>query len=172
MKTRVINYDKLKEEDITDKVVRVKALMLNSKKEILLASAYTTIQFPGGHLENHETLNDALKREIMEETGIVLNKEYEPFFCLKYMVKDYPKKGNNRLLEIYYFYIFSYERYNLANTHFDEQESIGGFELEYVPFKGLKKYLKQNIGNLEINKVVTHEMLLALKEFKKSGVYK
>ena len=172
MKTRVINYDKLKEEDITDKVVRVKALMLNSKKEILLASAYTTIQFPGGHLENHETLNDALKREIMEETGIVLNKEYEPFFCLKYMVKDYPKKGNNRLLEIYYFYIFTAERYNLANTHFDEQESIGGFELEYVPFKGLKKYLKQNIGNLEINKVVTHEMLLALKEFKKSGVYK
>lgn len=88
------------------------------------------------------------------------------------MVKDYPKKGNNRLLEIYYFYIFTDERYNLANTHFDEQESIGGFELEYVPFKGLKKYLKQNIGNLEINKVVTHEMLLALKEFKKSGVYK
>ena len=108
----------------------------------------------------------------MEETGIVLNKEYEPFFCLKYMVKDYPKKGNNRLLEIYYFYIFTDERYNLANTHFDEQESIGGFELEYVPFKGLKKYLKQNIGDLEINKVVTHEMLLALKEFKKSGVYK
>ena len=172
MKTRVINYDKLKEEDITDKVVRVKALMLNSKKEILLASAYTTIQFPGGHLENHETLNAALKREIMEETGIVLNKEYEPFFCLKYMVKDYPKKGNNRLLEIYYFYIFTDERYNLANTHFDEQESIGGFQLKYVPFKGLKKYLKQNIGDLEINKVVTHEMLLALKEFKKSGVYK
>lgn len=172
MKTRVINYDKLKEEDITDKVIRVKALMLNSKNEILLASAYTTIQFPGGHLENHETLNAALKREIMEETGIVLNTEYEPFFCLKYMVKDYPKKGNNRLLEIYYFYIFTDEPYNLANTHLDEQESIGGFELKYVPFKGLKKYLKQNIGNLEISKVVTHEMLLALKEFKKSGVYK
>ena len=66
--------DKLKEEDITDKVTRVKALMLNSKKEILLATAYTTIQFPGGHLESPETLNEALKREIMEETGIILNK--------------------------------------------------------------------------------------------------
>lgn len=167
MKTKVINYDKLKEEDITDKVTRVKALMLNSKKEILLATAYTTIQFPGGHLESPETLNEALKREIMEETGIILNKEYEPFFCLKYMVKDYPKKGNNRLLEIYYFYLFTDEPYNLANTHFDEQENEGGFTLKYVPFKGLQKYLKKNIGDLEINKVVTHEMLLALKEFKR-----
>lgn len=172
MNTKIINYGKLKEKDITDKVIRVKALMLNSKKEILLASAYTTIQFPGGHLESHETLNEALKREIMEETGIILNKEYKPFFCLKYMIKDYPKKGNNRLLEIYYFYIFTDELYNLANTHFDEQEIKGGFKLKYVPFKGLKKYLKKNVGNLEISKVVTHEMLLALKEFKKSGVNK
>ena len=105
MKTRIINYDHIKEAEITDRVIRVKALMINSKKEILLAEAFSTIQFPGGHLEEGENLKDALKREVLEETGIVLNKDYDPFFAIKYFLKDYPVQGNNRSIEIYYFYI-------------------------------------------------------------------
>lgn len=170
MKTKIINYDHIKEKEINDKVIRVKALILNSKKEILLAEAYTTVQFPGGHLEEGETLSHGLKREILEETGIVLNKEYQPFFCLKYFLKDYPVKGNNRSIEIYYYYIFTDESYNLENVRLDDQERGGDFNLTYVPFKKLKKYLKNHPGNLEINKVVANEMLLAAKHLKKSGV--
>ena len=168
MKTKIINYDYIKENDINDKVIRVKAIMLNSKKEILLATAYTTIQFPGGHLEEGETLNQGLKREILEETGIILNKEYEPFFCLKYFLKDYPVKGNNRSIEIYYYYIFTDEPYNLDNVYLDDQERGGNFTLNYIPLKKLKKYLKNNPGTLEINKIVANEMLLAMKYLKKS----
>ena len=170
MKTKIINYDHIKEEDINDKVIRVKALLINSKKEILLASAYTTIQFPGGHLEVGETLNEGLKREVLEETGIVLNGEYTPFFCLKYFLKDYPVKRNNRSIEIYYYYIFTDEPYNLENIYLDDQERNGEFNLNYVKLKDLKKYLKKNPGNLEINKIVTNEMLQAIKVLKKSGV--
>lgn len=170
MKTKIINYDHIKEEDISDKVIRVKALLINSKKEILLASAYTTIQFPGGHLEVGETLNEGLKREVLEETGIVLNGEYTPFFCLKYFLKDYPVKRNNRSIEIYYYYIFTDEPYNLENIYLDDQERNGEFNLNYVKLKDLKKYLKKNPGNLEINKIVTNEMLQAIKVLKKSGV--
>lgn len=170
MKTKIINYDHIKEEDISDKVIRVKALLINSKKEILLASAYTTIQFPGGHLEVGETLNEGLKREVLEETGIVINGEYTPFFCLKYFLKDYPVKRNNRSIEIYYYYIFTDEPYNLENIYLDDQERNGEFNLNYVKLKDLKKYLKKNPGNLEINKIVTNEMLQAVKVLKKSGV--
>lgn len=170
MKTKIINYDHIKEEDINDKVIRVKALLINGKKEILLASAYTTIQFPGGHLEAGESLNDGLKREVLEETGIVLNGEYTPFFCLKYFLKDYPVKGNNRSIEIYYYYILTDEVYNLENVRLDDQERDGDFTLNYIKVKDLKKYLKHNPGNLEINKIVTGEMLQAVKYLKKSGV--
>ena len=90
MKIKIVNYDHIKKKDINDRIIRVKALIINSKKEILLAKAYTTIQFPGGHLEENESLNEALKREVLEETGIILNREYEPFFALKYFLKDYP----------------------------------------------------------------------------------
>lgn len=172
MKIKIVNYDHIKKKDINDRIIRVKALIINSKKEILLAKAYTTIQFPGGHLEENESLNEALKREVLEETGIILNREYEPFFALKYFLKDYPVIGNNRSIEIYYFYIFTDEPYNLDNVHLDNQERDGNFQLAYIPLKQLKKYLINNIGDLKINKIVTNEMLQALRYLKKSGVLK
>lgn len=170
MKTKIINYDHIKEESINDKIIRVKGLIINSKKEILLAEAYTTIQFPGGHLEKGETLQEGLKREILEETGIILNQDYEPFFCLKYFLKDYPVKGNNRSIEIYYFYIYTDKIYNLDNIYLDDQEKNGNFNLNYIKLKNIKKYLRENPGNLAINKIVANEMLTAIKYLKKSGV--
>ncbi len=172
MKIKIINYDHIKESEINDRIIRVKAVMMNSKKEILLAEAYTTIQFPGGHLEEGETLDEGLKREVLEETGIILNDEYKPFFALKYFLKDYPVQGNNRSIEIYYYYIYTDEPYNLDNIYLDDQERNGNFKLAYVPLKKLKKYLLKNPGNLEINKIVTNEMLLAIRYLKKSGVLK
>ena len=172
MKTKIINYDHLKVSEIHDHVKRVKAIMINKKEEVLLASAFSTIQFPGGHLEEGESLNDVLKREVLEETGIILKKDYEPFFALKYFLKDYPVKGNNRSIEIYYFIILTDEPYNLDNVHLDDQERNGDFKLTYVKKKDLKKYLKDHPGNLEINKVVASEMLLAMKYLKKVRLYK
>ena len=172
MKIKIINYDHIKNEHILDGVIRVKALMINSKKEILLASAYTTIQFPGGHLEEGESLEETLKREVLEETGIVLSGDYEPFFCLKYFLKDYPVIGNNRSIEIYYYCVFTDEVYNLDNVYLDDQERNGNFTLTYVALKKLKKYLKSNPGNLAINHIVTNEMLMAVKVLRKSGVLK
>ena len=172
MKIKIINYDHIKESEINDRIIRVKAVMMNSKKEILRAEAYTTIQFPGGHLEEGETLDEGLKREVLEETGIILNDEYKPFFALKYFLKDYPVQGNNRSIEIYYYYIYTDEPYNLDNIYLDDQERNGNFKLAYVPLKKLKKYLLKNPGNLEINKIVTNEMLLAIRYLKKSGVLK
>ena len=172
MKTKIINYDHLKESEIDDQIKRVKAIMINRKEEVLLASAFSTIQFPGGHVEVGESLMDALKREILEETGIILKKDYTPFFALKYFLKDYPVKGNNRSIEIYYFVILTDEPYNLDNIHLDDQERNGDFKLTYVKKKALKKYLKDHPGNLEINKVVASEMLLAMKYLKKVRLYK
>lgn len=44
----VNNYNNLKDEDITDITIKVKALMLNSNEEILLASVINEYHFPGG----------------------------------------------------------------------------------------------------------------------------
>ena len=167
MKIKYFNNDNIKEEEINDKVIRVKALLINSKKEILLAEAFTTIQFPGGHLEDGESLNDGLIREVKEETGIVLKGVYEPFFAIKHFIKDFPVAGNNRSIEIYYFLIPADEVYNLDNINLDDQERKGEFKLYYIPIKKFKKTLMKNIDLLDINRVVTEEMLLAMNECKK-----
>ena len=170
MKIKIFNNSKIKEESINDRVIRVKAILVNSKKEILLGEAFTTIQFPGGHLEDGETLAEGLKREVREETGIVLTENYEPFFAIKHFLKDYPVIGNNRSIEIYYFYINIDDNYDLNNIYLDDQEKNGEFKLYYVPIKKLKKVLYKNIDLLDINRVVTEEMLLAMKEWKR--IYK
>lgn len=169
MKIKVYNYDKIKESDITDKIIRVKALMINSNNEILLCEDYDTIQYPGGHLEDDELLEDALIREIKEETGIILKGNFAPFFAIKYYMKDYPVMGNNRSLEIYYFCIFTDEKYNLDNINLDDQERKGNFKRFYVSLKEFDKFLDKNMRKNEFNRVVNREMKLAMKNLKKLG---
>ncbi|MBR2833972.1 MAG: NUDIX hydrolase, partial [Bacilli bacterium] len=74
------NYN-LKESDMTETVKRVKVLIINSKKEILLAHSNNEYHFPGGHVEKNESLKDAVKREIEEETGVKLNITNKKYFA-------------------------------------------------------------------------------------------
>lgn len=165
MKTKIFNYGKLKEKDISDRIVRVKGLIVNSKDEILLVKAFNILQFPGGHLEENETLEVGLKREISEETGMTLNDHYQPFYAIKYFLKDFPVIGNNRSIEIYYFYIFTDKKFNLKHIYLDDQERNGNFNLEYVSLKEFKNYILKN-NQEDINKMINREMLLALKVLK------
>ena len=73
MKEIVFNEDNLTDKDINEEVTRVKALIINSNDEIMLGYSNKTYQFPGGHLEDGETFIECLKREVMEETGILID---------------------------------------------------------------------------------------------------
>ena len=46
--------------DYENIVTRVKAVIINSKNELLLGYSYYEYQFPGGHVEGGEDLNFAL----------------------------------------------------------------------------------------------------------------
>ena len=104
MKKIINNQYNLKESDVTETVKRVKVLLINSNNEILLGYSHNDYQFPGGHVEMGENLLQTVKREIMEETGIVLNNlDINPFAKMISYYKDWPKKGKNRKIEIYYY---------------------------------------------------------------------
>lgn len=168
MEVRIFNKDKVSEDSIKDKIIRVKAIIVNSKNEVMLGEAFGTIQFPGGHLEENETLNDGLKREMLEETGIEIHGIYEPFLAIKHFIKD-TVGNNNRSLEIYYFKIFTDEHFHMEKVHLDDQETAGEFHLFYVPFNNVKKLLKKTINDNPRNKLITEEMIIALKEWKKTN---
>ena len=80
MKEILYNYDNLKLEDIDEVVTRTKGLIINSNNEITLGYSHKTYQFPGGHLEDGESLEECLLREIEEETGIeIKDAKLKPF---------------------------------------------------------------------------------------------
>ena len=191
MKEIIRNENNLKETDVTEVVKRVKLLIINSKDEILLGYSHNDYQFPGGHVEMGEDLlqtlgyshNDyqfpgghvemgedllqTVKREIMEETGIVLNNlNINPFAKMIGYYKDWPEKGKNRKIEIYYYELKTDEKPNLNNTSYTEIEKDGNFELRYIPVNDVEEELKENAEKYGDKKGITKEMLELLSIYK------
>ena len=167
MKEVVYNPDNLKKEDIDEVVIRAKGLIINSKNEISLGYSHGTYQFPGGHLEENESLDECLVREIKEETGIEL-KEYnmKPFYKTVYYTKNYYNSGKNRKNEIYFYIIKTDEAVNMANSNLDDWEKSGNYEIRVVPLNEVENILNSTINDNPINEVIYKEMLNALNEYK------
>ena len=81
----VHNNDNLSKSDINLWMYRSRGIIINSKNEVLLGYLDGTYQFPGGHLENDETIEECLIREVREETGLDIDGKYEaPFYRIVY----------------------------------------------------------------------------------------
>ncbi len=172
MQKIIINQNNLSETDITEIVKRVKILLINSNNEILLAYSHHNYQFPGGHVEDDESLLQTVKREILEETGIDLATiDIEPFACTMGYYKDWPEKGKNRKTEIYYYEIKTDEKPNLDNTSYSEHEKDGNFELRYIPLDTVEDELRKNVEIYSDAFGITKEMLMLFTLYK-SGLEK
>ncbi len=170
MKQIIINNDNLIEKDIDDTVIRTKALIINSKNEIMLGYSNKTYQFPGGHLEKNETLEDSLKREIKEETGIEINKiNKKPFMKITCYSKNYRNTNKNRRNDIYYYIINTDKTYNKNKTNLDKQEIENNFTIKNIPLTKVEETLIKSIPDNSINKLIVNEMLEVLKEYKKTS---
>lgn len=168
MKEILYNYDNLTLEEIDEVIVRTKGLIINSKNEITLGYSHKTYQFPGGHLEEGETLSECLLREIKEETGIeIKSAEIKPFEKITYYNKNYHNSGKNRKNEIYYFIIKTDDVYDMNNSQLDEWEKDGNFTVKTLPLSNVEQFLIDSIPDNPINKVIVEEMLDILKEYNK-----
>ena len=145
MKSIIINKFNLNESDITDYTNKVKILLINSNKEILLANSHNEYQFPGGTQEKGESLTDVIKRELMEETGIIIDaNNLKPFVKSSGYYKDWPSKGRNKKVDIYYYEILSDVKPNLDKTNLTKNEIEGNFKLEYIPLDKFNLILENN----------------------------
>lgn len=83
MKTRIVLTGILKDKDLFLVVKR-------NENDNLYPGAW---EFPGGHLEDGETLKDGLKRELMEEIGFI--EDFNPIITHYF---DEVKEKNNELI--------------------------------------------------------------------------
>ena len=170
MKKIIINNYNLKEEDMTEVVKRVKLLIINSNNEILLGYSHNDYQCPGGHVEEGEDLITTINREMKEETGIELNiNNIEPFACSFGYYKDWPSKGKNRKIEIYYYEIKTDEKPNLDNTEYTEDEKDGNFELRYIPLDKVEEEFINNANIYGDKHGITKEMLKVFEIYKRTN---
>lgn len=166
MKEITYNNDNLNDEDITEVVIRTKALIINDKN-IILGNENNIYQFPGGHLENNESFEECLKREVKEETGIEIddNEIKKPIMKITYMNKDWPEIGKNRKAEIYYYLIETNKEPNLKRVKYTEHEKQGNFKIESIPIRNSINIIEKNISKNEKNRVIAPDMILAIKEY-------
>jgi len=165
MKEIIYNYDNLKEEDINRVVTRIKAVIVNSNNEILLCYSGNNYHLPGGHLEEGETLEEGLVRELEEETGVLMPKqEIFPFLCIKYLNKDYPSEGINTK-SIANYYVVDYNLIpDLNNLNLTEEEKEGNFELRYIDKEKVLDVLLESLKTCS-RKGIIEDTIEAIKEY-------
>lgn len=165
----IFNHDNLEEKDIDEIVVRTKGLIINDKDEITLGYSHKTYQFPGGHLEDGESLEECLKREIKEETGIEIdNTKLTPFVKISYYTKNYRDSGKNRKNEIYYYIIKTNKVFDMEKANLDEWEQEGNYIVKVIPLKDVKKVLTDSIPDNPMNEIIVEEMLNVLDEYERT----
>ena len=167
MKRIFINDYFLKPEDMESEVIRVKALLVNSKGELLLAHNNNTYQLIGGHKEDDETLESTLLREIKEETGIGIAHCDGPFIQITTFDNNYFDTGKKVCSKIYYYRIVTDEMPNILETHYDELESATDFNLFYVKTDEMKDFLHKCMDEGSISIDIGREMLLVDREYRR-----
>ena len=165
MKTIIYNDDNLIEKDINRVSRRAKAIIKNKKNEILLACSNENYHLPGGHLEDGETFEECLVREIKEEVGVdipVVKKD--PILTIIYYNRDYPEKGTNSKTEAKYYEVNYDVTPNKTNVKLTEDEIHGNFRLEYIDEKNILSVLKKSLKTCT-SKGVVKDTIEALKEY-------
>ena len=140
MKRIVINNDNLDILNIDETVIRVKALMTNNKGELLIVHNNHTYQFPGGHWKKTESLEETLRREIKEETGITVKIETGPFMVIEEYYDNYLSTGKTRCNKMYYYIVHSNEGPKVEEMSLSELEQKTDFNLFYIPIKDMEVF--------------------------------
>ena len=167
---KIFNTDNLSSKDIDEVVTRVKAIIINSKNEILLGYAHKTYQFPGGHLEENESLNDALTRELKEELGVDVKIDSLPFMKNVYYTHNYRNTGKNRENDIYYFLIKKDINPDMKNAHLDFNELAGNYTPKFIPMSEIDDILMCSIPDNPINEIIVNEMLEVIEIIRRDYV--
>lgn len=151
--------------EVTKTIRRAKLIVENNKGEILLCHLNNNYFLVGGHVENDETDENTLIREVKEETGVLVDvKNLYPIANVSYINKDYPEKNMNTYTSSNYYYIKCDLIPNKKNMDLTKDELSGNFQLIYIQKNGIIDFLEESLETCS-RKGTLQDTIFALKAY-------
>lgn len=156
------NKDNLTLNDANKVTLRAKLIVENNNDEILICHMGVKYFLIGGHIDNDESDEQCLTREVAEESGVTLDfSNILPIASSNYINKDYPQNGDITYTNTNY-YAIKYDLVpNIEMQNLTEEEKKENFKLMYIPKNEVINFLK---NNKEINATLS-DTIMAIKVY-------
>ena len=156
------NEDNLTLNDPNKVTLRAKLIVENNNDEILICHMGVKYFLIGGHIDNDESDEQCLTREVAEESGVTLNfSNILPIASSNYINKDYPKNGDITYTNTNY-YAIKYDLVpNIEMQNLTEEEKKENFKLMYIPKNEVINFLE---NTKEINATLS-DTIMAIKVY-------
>lgn len=146
MKIITINNNNQAKEEFQKKQIKSRALLTNTKGEILIAKYGDVFLLPGGGVEDRETPEITICRELREEIGVKFERcQLQPFAKTIYFQQGYPNRdglSEDRILVTYY-YIGKIEKISRKRCLTDK-EIKDGFDVQFYSLEEISEILKNS----------------------------
>lgn len=168
MKRIVLNDKNLVQDDSWLNFRKVRAIIEDDFGNILISSEGGKLIFPGGKCDENESDEDAIIREVREETGIELDELLEKVLVISSYYKDfydYRTKGPKpRHTETTYFYVKTNKEIDVNNMSLTKAEIDQNLKLFKLSKPDLFKYLNLDHSAAENGKFFDEENKVVLEE--------
>lgn len=156
------NEDNLTLNDANKVTLRAKLIVENNNDEILICHMGVKYFLIGGHIDNDESDEQCLTREVAEESGVTLHfSNILPIASSNYINKDYPKNGDITYTNTNY-YAIKYDLVpNIEMQNLTEEEKKENFKLMYIPKNEVINFLE---NTKEINATLS-DTIMAIKVY-------
>ena len=156
------NEDNLTLNDANKVTLRAKLIVENNNDEILICHMGVKYFLIGGHIDNDESDEQCLTREVVEESGVILDfSNILPIASSNYINKDYPKNGDITYTNTNY-YAIKYDLVpNIEMQNLTEEEKKENFKLMYIPKNEVINFLE---NTKEINATLS-DTIMAIKVY-------
>lgn len=156
------NEDNLTLNDANRVTLRAKLIVENNNDEILICHMGVKYFLIGGHIDNDESDEQCLTREVAEESGVTLDfSNILPIASSNYINKDYPKNGDITYTNTNY-YAIKYDLVpNIEMQNLTEEEKKENFKLMYIPKNEVINFLE---NTKEINATLS-DTIMAIKVY-------
>ena len=136
-----------------------RAIVINSKGQyaVLYFKKFDLYSLPGGGIEEGESLLDAVRREVLEETGCTAKKIAE-LGCV------YENRACHDYVTTSYYYVIETTD-EILPLNLTEDELSRGTEVQWHSFEDLKKAILSSNNDTEQRKYITARDMAAIEEY-------